>query len=714
MDRQLYGINTLQGREKYGLGSSLKKFVRNIIPNELAEIAVKAAPFVAPFNPLLAGYMSAIGSFDQTGRIGSSIKSGLINYGLGQVASGIGGAGFQGGIDPFAKANFSGGFTSGIQSLFTNPIGNQPFGTFQSTTPTTPIQTSLGYTGGADALTYDPTTGQQLGRTIPELQSSMVSGGGLGPNETGRSASELIKTYGTPPGTQPGYVDLIKQAGSLDPNVSITQRFDAVKDLGQKALQDIYTKPIRNAAGEIVDRELDKSALISTAVTASTYADALGLLSKAGDPDPGKTLSEADYQRLNIDPEKAKLTSLRPEAFGIRNLSADGGMMNDMQSGVLSITLTPADRKKFQLGSKGRSTSNNRVSQIIQLIRDAESIGDMEKAEELRLDLFRETKKANGGRVRYQQGGLGSMDPMLALQRSPIDQYGYSDPVISALTGNIFTSGQRFKDVFSPQAGLMMQQAQAAGYSEPEMEELRLQHDFFPSFQRGLNEAYFGPTFQADPQKSTIDLATSIYNQRFQAPPSVQQQQQRPQTQYQYSSRGTPIEQYGYTGTPSPELQAQIDMQKRALDRVESIYNKPMTNIRGDEKAHAFGGTGGMKYNQNELLQSILRSEQEASARVTPKKANGGRINYFMGSEIPVRQNQGGITELDLRAKGGYIPVGIKEKADDVPAMLSKNEFVFTADAVRGAGKGNINKGAQKMYKLMKSLEKKIKKQKGN
>jgi hypothetical protein len=83
-----------------------------------------------------------------------------------------------------------------------------------------------------------------------------------------------------------------------------------------------------------------------------------------------------------------------------------------------------------------------------------------------------------------------------------------------------------------------------------------------------------------------------------------------------------------------------------------------------------------------------------------------------MGGEIPVRKNQGGISELDLRAKGGYIPVGIKEKADDVPAMLSKNEFVFTADAVRGAGNGSVNKGAQKMYKLMKSLEKKVKKTK--
>jgi hypothetical protein len=111
-------------------------------------------------------------------------------------------------------------------------------------------------------------------------------------------------------------------------------------------------------------------------------------------------------------------------------------------------------------------------------------------------------------------------------------------------------------------------------------------------------------------------------------------------------------------------------------------------------------------------INRAIQAEQDAAARVTPKMAKGGKINYPMGSEIPVRQNQGGVSELDLRAKGGYIPVGIKEKADDVPAMLSKNEFVFTADAVRGAGNGSVNKGAQKMYKLMKSLEKKVKKTK--
>ena len=60
--------------------------------------------------------------------------------------------------------------------------------------------------------------------------------------------------------------------------------------------------------------------------------------------------------------------------------------------------------------------------------------------------------------------------------------------------------------------------------------------------------------------------------------------------------------------------------------------------------------------------------------------------------------------EMDLRG-GGFVPIGKKERADDVPARLSKNEFVMTADAVRGAGGGNINEGARRMYETMNKLE---------
>ena len=90
----------------------------------------------------------------------------------------------------------------------------------------------------------------------------------------------------------------------------------------------------------------------------------------------------------------------------------------------------------------------------------------------------------------------------------------------------------------------------------------------------------------------------------------------------------------------------------------------------------------------------------------TPMMANGGRIGYALGTEVPIRKNEAGITELDYRDTGGFVPpIGIKERADDIPAMLSNNEFVFTADAVRNAGGGNVNKGAERMYSLMKNLE---------
>ena len=80
---------------------------------------------------------------------------------------------------------------------------------------------------------------------------------------------------------------------------------------------------------------------------------------------------------------------------------------------------------------------------------------------------------------------------------------------------------------------------------------------------------------------------------------------------------------------------------------------------------------------------------------------------YRMKSGPRDEAKDGGIMEKDMRG-GGFIPEGTKERADDVPARLSKNEFVMTADAVRAAGGGSINKGAKRMYDMMYSLEGKV------
>ena len=94
---------------------------------------------------------------------------------------------------------------------------------------------------------------------------------------------------------------------------------------------------------------------------------------------------------------------------------------------------------------------------------------------------------------------------------------------------------------------------------------------------------------------------------------------------------------------------------------------------------------------------------------VKQQAAGGGlmRNNYALGS-MPTDQESGlgGLPiEADMRYTGGFMPYGEVEKADDVPARLSKNEFVFTADAVRAAGGGSVQKGAKKMYDTMKKLE---------
>ena len=92
-----------------------------------------------------------------------------------------------------------------------------------------------------------------------------------------------------------------------------------------------------------------------------------------------------------------------------------------------------------------------------------------------------------------------------------------------------------------------------------------------------------------------------------------------------------------------------------------------------------------------------------------PGRKDGGlmRTNFAMGTKPTAQESGlGGLPiEADMRYTGGFMPYGAREKADDVPARLSKNEFVFTADAVRAAGGGDINMGARRMYNTMKQLE---------
>ena len=140
----------------------------------------------------------------------------------------------------------------------------------------------------------------------------------------------------------------------------------------------------------------------------------------------------------------------------------------------------------------------------------------------------------------------------------------------------------------------------------------------------------------------------------------------------------------------------------------ETAYNAALdANKRYQDELAAMGQTASsnrqqqIDYIRSAMLAAGFGNDEIASAITRSGFQYGGYAGYAKGGGI---MDLGGM-ELDYRAKGGFVPIGKKEKADDVPARLSKNEFVFTAKAVRNAGGGDIRKGAKRMYQIMNQLE---------
>jgi hypothetical protein len=535
MNRQLYGLGSYfppeNGREKFGLGSKFKKFVRKIIPNEVASVATKAAPFVAPFNPLLAAGMAGIGGFDQTGSISKSLRSGALTYGLGNLARVVGGAGPQFGL----KAQGAG---TGFGSYFTSPMSGQQL--FGGPKPTPVVSTSEPL--GIEEMLYetDPsklTLGQQADIVAQQVSQT--------PNKT-------------------GYSDIFKKIVGKD--ATLGQRTQAIKELGGKAIKDIYT----NDKGK-----LDKLAIAATVSGVGSYIEAKKLAEEAGLVDDADEYTEEMYEA-----DKAKYADkysqyLTPEAFGLK----EGGRVNFL---------------------KGGDTSYNAMITEMYIKAGGEEGTGMD------IDSFAEKyfpKMQDGGRVNLEAGGI----PSITL---PKKDYNFMDLI------------------------------------DKEGEE-----EYYKKKEEELDRKY-------NPQNYTEILP-----------------------------KEKPMDKY---------LLDEVMSEKGMNTLPEDTRDMLMEELA--EKAFKKGQISEAEYNE------IMGIEMKADGGIM-----GVRNEYAMGSEVPLRENQAGVKEMDFRQTGGFVPpIGVKEKADDIPAMLSNNEFVFTADAVRAAGGGSVNKGAQKMYSLMKSLENKV------
>jgi len=153
----------------------------------------------------------------------------------------------------------------------------------------------------------------------------------------------------------------------------------------------------------------------------------------------------------------------------------------------------------------------------------------------------------------------------------------------------------------------------------------------------------------------------------------------------------------------------------------ESTFSKILEKLLTPEGIASLAG-GYLGYKDQKRVNEALKKRYEDFKRAEAEKYKqyrtgeglrgmtvGNRTAQKEGTGVmglKIRTNPKGVREIDYRENGGFVPpIGIKEKADDIPAMLSNNEFVFTADAVRGAGNGNVKEGAKKMYTMMKMYE---------
>jgi hypothetical protein len=801
MNRQLYaggGIYSLVPREKFGLGSSLKKFARKIIPNEISKAAVKLAPFVATFDPATAALMSSVGTFDQTGSISGSLKSGAMIYGAGQLGRVIGGAGAQAlpgtagftGQSLLSPASYSSGIMNALNPFYntglTSPIGSgSPIGEYLQGKGVPRVE-GVGIDPGASGTYVDgvfqPSTdtlaslSKEAARTAPQ---QVITSGTTDIDQFGsiqdylaqtdpskltpaQRASEIAQQAGktlSERAAREGYIELGKRAIGGDT--------DAMLQIAKNVGSDIFYKVDPKTGKEV----LDKQATLAIILGAKSYLEA-----KEEDP----TITESTYDEVK---KAAKKAEYEDYTANFATKRADGGrigyaegtspqmsMAVDMikkgmdEETISSITQLSVDQIKQikqnmtrpdqranggRIGYAGGSDdktipiSGDEFKKILE-----EFMKNQEKQEKMRRE-----NKYKGGRMGYAEGTSDEMFSPTDSDEEGISGVVYKDPK----TGETLTIKE-----FLRRADEDENKDKKKTFRERSMEiavPKQINREMEDRFENYLKKLITGKKDggrinyrEGTPKEGIVSLTDEDSGVVYRDPKTGESL-----TTTEFLRRADEDE-FGSESMMMPPEKPRNMILKEKVTNLEkargilepSSYESILENMLKSNNMS--------KEEYDSFIEQLKSETMDEETRIT--KAIGGRANFAMGTPeqtekmkrdlfqmtdnpdflvmedpteiydsymqrtmvkkggsmkkskgimdcIPVRLNKKGVKELDFRPKGGFVPVGVKERADDVPAMLSKNEFVFTAKAVRNAGDGDINKGAKKMYALMKQLEKK-------
>ena len=636
MRRQLRaqgGIMNVAPRKNFLFGG-LGDRIRKLIPNEIANVAVKAAPFVAPFNPGIAGLMRGIGRFDQRGSISDALKQGLATTAFGAGARYLGGA----------ENVMGGGLTD-----FSSPIGQERgLGKFLQ-----------GRDTGSDYGQFDR---RMTNKTIENQAKKKVSG----LIETGTDfLSDKVPGFGK--------LDQIVQEKLLVGGITSGATYLYEKFLGDEPPQDegeTYEQYIARRK-ENVGRKM------------RTYMD--------------------NY--FANDPEYMQLDDAGRDAFVARYNVRDGGRIGYQTGG---ITMANTLQQNIAANRAQAAGIQNLLNQArasaglptVQVPAQTTTAAPTQTTAAAPAPSITKSTSAPAQTAAPAQGlAPMAMIPQMAPAQMTSSQMASALPTYSGLNIDDSTTQAEF-DKLSDRDQLLALDVFGGsgrfGYGKEGVDPMDKNtpgsaFNPLPELKR-RNIFYVDPILDKNPLNLPGGFGT-LYTGTTSAPSG--------------SGQGIIIDGKMYRN----EIEAIRDV---GIDKFAQYYSK------GGRVGFEEGGTNFMKWlkanyglevkdldmNEYSKLSREFNNENPDPEETGRKKnAGGGIMGMPMGEP---RVNKGGITELDYRAKGGFVPVGIKEKADDVPAMLSKNEFVMTANAVRGAGNGSIEKGAQKMYDTMKNLERRV------
>jgi hypothetical protein len=383
------------------------------------------------------------------------------------------------------------------------------------------------------------------------------------------------------------------------------------------------------------------------------------------------------------------LGNILMNAFGSDNLSQ---VIKKYGPAVLSV-----------IGGKLSYDDQKRINDIVMGVYNKYNVGTELKKLQYRtgeglasLPVFRSTKQLGSQttptapqrtaadvvvRPKAQMGGIMEMQPLSPMQ--PAMQSAMYTP----LENNYFNGKPMMADGGSPEEEMELKNEFNYNRRRNEME------DLLDEYQRFKMRKDYQKKYPRDEARNGGRIGYADGSLRIPTTPGVERKMglfAYPDGSYPEGNMTNAIQALPRPGMPMNQIQSNQNIPPAMLTNqvTQRIMKDPKTmgNLMKDQRFL-------------KILQSIKnRKASDAVARPS-------RQGYRYGSP-PVRTNQAGITELDYRQKGGFVPpIGVKEKADDIPAMLSNNEFVFTANAVRNAGGGSVKEGAKKMYSLMRQLE---------